>query len=356
MRVPLVFAFVAPALVQMPRVAAQAYRGRWGMVRAAALALMWCVAARAQTSCTVREERHWESQSGHFSVGTVHATVTLPTQIVTSHFPTVFLEVAGGDPAELFMEGGGVRVPLRHGAAMRLAPKAAERILFTLADGDGRVLCTWPPSFRHVGRQGLQRAPVFSGVSAWFFRNVGDPIMLSIGTDESREFRIGGIPAMVLSWTPWEVILRDPEPTVGSRTVNSQDAQITLRFIDVRVEISKPSPRGKATLTVTVPKLDLWGTRLWPLHPADNSTQPAFFIFNFHPEVLTLRCGYHHRVDDLDRDEGRLVRITEDHVHNGRFTYACPVTMHQQGKVEIDTSFEESRPRHWSDPARGERK
>jgi hypothetical protein len=188
------------------------------------LAAAFVAPAFGQPHCTVQEERHWRTLTAHFSIGSVTANVTLPTIVFRSNPPTVFLEVSGDGTSGFRMETGGVNVPLRNGAALRPAPKVGERILFTLTSGNGQPLCTWQPLFPRGWRSGKapQRTDAFSRVDAGFLRKLGDPIALWVAAGDAREFAIEGLPAMVLARGASEVILRDPRPRAGRRSVASK--------------------------------------------------------------------------------------------------------------------------------------
>jgi hypothetical protein len=293
---------------------------------------------------------------GVLSIGSVTASLTLPTEVLQSHPPTVYLEIRGDGVSELrqelFMEFSGGKVPLANGAVLQLAHGAGERLQFTLITREGQLLCSWQPSFRRGWREGAppDGPEAFSHVEAWHFRKTGDPIVLLAGADESREFAIDGRPAMVLSRTPWEVILRDPQPMAGRRTIESKGYAIELRFIDVEMSFSKPSSDGRATLTIQAPKLDLWGRRLRPRRPpllrASEYTLPTMWLHNFSRDTVNVLCGktYWPNPRGTDDDEVRQIRVTEDKIRNGVFLVTCPVRFRKRGLANIDVVLFEAPP------------
>jgi hypothetical protein len=322
---------------------------------AALLGVSLVEGAAAQTACVIQEERRWRTLTAHFSVGSLKATITLPTAIVSPESLTAFLEVSrdsSGPPesaGEVFMEAEGQRVPVRNGAAFHLTCRAGERLRFTLSAADGQTLCSWQPSLRR--RQGRQpeHAASFSRVDSWFFRKTGEPIALWVGVDESRQFTIDGAPAMVLARTPWEVILRDPQPAVGQRTVASDGNTIALRFIDIETSFSAPSSDGRATLAVRVPSFELWGRWFWPpFWKVEESTTPIMWLFNFKPDVVQLICGQKPASGrlDLDNDEVRQIRITGHEVRGGGFDFTCPIRYRKQAEPGIEVVFFEPSPIH----------
>ena len=144
---------------------------------------------------------------------------------------------------------------------------------------------------------------------------------------------------MVLAQGPGQVILRDPAPMMGPRKVTSQRYSITLRFIDIEVRLSMPSSRGAATLTVRVPKLDLWGRHLWPLHAnaLADATAPFLSLVNSSPDSMKLLCGQIRPFRlGADFPEFREIRITQDQIRNGGFSASCPVRVRNQALAKVE--------------------
>ena len=309
-----------------------------------------------QPHCTIQEERRWRTLAAHFSLGPVTASVTLPAIVFRSDPPIVFLEVTGEGASGFRMGTGGVTVPLEDGAALHPSPKAGERVIFTLSTADGQTLCSWQPAFWRGWSTGPppQRPEAFSRVDAGFLRKVGDPIALWVAAADGREFAIAGVPAMVLARGGSEVILRDPRPMAGRRTVESKGYQIELRFIEVEMRFSKPSSNGRATLTVRVPKIDLWGGHLFALHPweMEGSTLADLTLANYSGDTVSLLCKGVHGSNLLgtDADDYRQLRITRNKIRDGDFQDTCSVRFKKPGAVDIDLLFYETPPYHQSRP------
>lgn len=304
-----------------------------------------------QPHCTVNEDRTWWTQTARFSVDFLNARLTLPTIVFQSTPPTVFLEVQGDAPElqqQLFLEFLGAKVPVENGAALPLEYRFGERLQFTLITGDGQPLCSWQPSFRSGWRQGSppSKPETFSDVESWTFRNTGEPIALWVGGNVSRKFTIGGLPAMVLSYARWQVILRDPRPAAGLRIVASNGFAVQLRFIDVEVKLSKPSANGHATLVVRVPHLDLWGRRLCSIPFTSESTCPLLRLFNFSTDAMSIGCGK--SVGASPSGEGnieyKVIQVTRRKIRDGALVVSCPVRFRTPQPAKIDVELFESPP------------
>jgi len=284
--------------------------------------------------CTVQEEQRWWTVTGHFSLGELKVSLTMPA--VVRRATTVYLEVPHNDAGRFenfFLDADGERVAITNGAALHLVPVSSRRFVFSFRSNDSRSLCTWSPSLRRqspIG-QSSEHADGFSRSDIYRFRKTGEPISLNIGGDLANgpaAFQIGGIPAMVLCWNPVQVVLRDPAPEPGSRLVRSQRYSITLRFIDIESQLSKPSYKGVANFTVRVPKLNLWGRHLWPTHPRalPDATAPYLALANFNPDNMKLLCGKDRALrPGADFPQFREVRITQDMIRDGGVSISCKV-------------------------------
>ena len=152
---------------------------------------------------------------------------------------------------------------------------------------------------------------------------------------------------MILARTSMEVILRDPRPTAGRRTVESKDEKIELRFMDVDMRISKPASNGRATLTMRVPELDLATHRLWPINPpwpASDFSLPILFLINFNRHAVNLQCGRSFGSPLMEAEEFKSVRITGDNMRDGAFVFTCPVRFRKPAPANIDIEILEAPP------------
>ncbi len=304
------------------------------------LALAWTLALRvvagagAPQSCTVEEQQQWRVVTGRFSAGSRTVTVTMPS--IVRRATTVFMETSATGADKLFMQSGSELVAVENGAALHLEPRAGERLMLALVSESGQRLCEWQPSLfsQKTGRQ-ANLANGFPRSEAYHFRKTGDPILLTIGPDLADfrgEFRIGGLPAMVLARNAAQVILRDPAPAVGSRVLTARGDSLTLRFVQVEVRLSK------AALTVRVPRLDLWGRHLWPFHAHRylDASAPQLLLVNDTPDRIRLLCGRDvPTVLGLDFDQARGIRITQEMVRNGALTVSCRVRVLKQGPARV---------------------
>ena len=163
-----------------------------------------------------------------------------------------------------------------------------------------------------------------AGAADWFFTNTGSPICLQVGgklATGSGVFRIDGLPAVVLARTSWAVILRDPRPMAGLRTVESQGYSITIPFIDVQLKLRKPSSSGHNALDIRVYGGDLL---VFPV---------VLAVYNFNRQTVNLRCGKSYR-DGRDLDEIRWIHLARE--KTGVFTATCKVHFRQEGHVNLD--------------------
>jgi hypothetical protein len=313
---------------------------RFLAVPALFLAGAWTQPAFSQPGCTLQEERRLRTLTGRFSVGSMTVSLTLPRGLVHSDATTVFLEVSGGTatgPEDLSVESGGAKVIVRNGAAIHLTPRVNERVVFSIAGRDGQRLCVWTPTIKVSAGSPprvedgfrtyrLDYSRIHSG-----FRNAGDPILLVVGgklADEAAGFRIDGLPAAVLARTSWQVILRDPHPGAGMRTIESQGHSITLAFLVLQLVLPDSTPHGRATLVIRVLGRNLVTLPALPV--------AYLMLVNFNQERLKVRCGKTYR-GVSDWDEGRFIPLTRD--PGGDFTAVCKVDLRQPGPVSLDGSF-----------------
>src|ERR1700693_1462943 len=159
------------------------------------IASLSCRVCLAQPACAVYEQRTLRTLSGQFSTGSKVVRITVPIILIQGYPLVVFPEVsddAMGRQEALFLQSAANRIAVESGAVMQLEPKAAEHVVFTLTDAEGRNLCSWAPAVR-VRSHGPTQVPegfrrfdfhlrsISSGNSEGMFVNAGNPILLEMG-------------------------------------------------------------------------------------------------------------------------------------------------------------------------------
>lgn len=272
----------------------------------------------AQGICRVQSDLTWSTSSGKFTFDATIVTVTIPRFLERSQPLTVSLEVAGPPQAGIFIESLGKRVAVTDGAVLALQPQHGVRIDFSLVNSDGSELCKWNPLTD--APRGNPRGP--SGIPPYYFR-VGDPLALRVPED-AEEFRIGGVLAKVLARSPALVILRDPQPAIGSRTVSAKSYSTQLRFITIDKQLTKGRSQGRYVFGVRIRGLDKLGDH------------PGLGLINFTPDVAQLQCGIPGRHRDPDFEQGVLIPFHASDVHKGEFAAGCAVQVKKAGGIRID--------------------
>lgn len=264
-------------------------------------------------------------------------------------FDDLFLEVAGEVPSGLFMETARERVPLLDGEALHFMPSRGERSV-RLMNAAGEALCSWMPRFRFMDGGPIGRNRGFIESNFWVFHNLGEPILLGFGASVAAthaDFTIEGIPARVLARQQDAVVLRDPKPSVGRRTVESAGERGPLRFIQLDLEFSKRPPKGNAVLRVRVPKLKLLTPQV--LSRVGRTVfykAPMVMLFNETRDIVELRCEYEppsgdYFLVDLDLGQTRDIVIRPKMIRDGVFTAECPVQFRKEGPVRISAAVVE---------------
>ena len=300
--------------------------------------------AFGQPGCA-NQERRWGLRlwTARFSAGAAAVTVTLPWQLFRRDVVTVFPEVSGDLPQRLFLETGGEKVAVENGAALHIFPKVGERVILSLATADGRPLCTWQPPVRVAAHGPPQVEEGFRQFAHELFRNAGEPIRLEVGgklAGGSAPFRIDGLPAAVIARTGWEVVLRDPLPATGLRTVESQGYSITLPFVEVQLQLPKPSRNGRGTLGIKVLGYDLVKTP---------GFLPEVFLINNSERTMSVNCGKSYR-SDPEWPDGRFISLARQ--TDGEATALCKVRFHGDGQVSLEARVTERHPIHVLPPGR----
>jgi len=288
--------------------------------------LLAAVPALAQPPCTVQTEERLASATTRFSVGPTTVAMTVPVGFRVN-FLTVYLEVNNPQP-DLFFQTGSQKVPAADGAAISLEPEIDARPAFTILNGQGQRLCSWQPNERVwaydppvVPTPAKRLTRLMRNVQPWFYI-AGDPVtVVPVRTKTARDFTIDDVPARVLARSTRFVILRDPNPSAGFRTVKSQGGEVILAMVQVRKELSGNALR----ITVTGPEV-LTGSA-------------AVTIFNMNRGAAELHCGsaiHHH-----DWPEAARLPMSDD--DKGVYTGTCSLKSRGQGEPQFDLVVEEQR-------------
>jgi hypothetical protein len=240
---------------------------------------------------------------------------------------TFYLEVSNPQPG-LFFQTGVQKVPVSDNGAISLEPDIDQRPTFTIVDSQGRKLCSWQPSERvwahdppAVISRPLRLIRLMRNAQPWFY-NAGDPVtVVPVRSKTAREFTIDDEPARLLARSTLYVILRDPKPSAGFRTVKSQGAEIILPMVELRKELSGSTLR----ITVNGPEV---------------LTGPAVLtIFNFNRGAAELHCGS--AIHRHDWPEAALLPLTAD--EKGSFSGTCSVKIRSTGEPQFDFVIQERR-------------
>lgn len=173
-----------------------------------------------------------------FSDGTV--SLTLPPFEFGYENMLLTIETQGTYGPSLKLQVGGESSPIENGAVLHVRLKPLERLVFSVMR-NGEVECTWAPHIR-AGDPPTKRR-IAAGHVSGFQRNeialrpVGDPVELVLfhNVEEvPREVKIGGLPATVLAETSVYLILRDPWPATGTRTVVTRGESSLLHFAEIQ--------------------------------------------------------------------------------------------------------------------------
>jgi hypothetical protein len=275
--------------------------------------------------CRVQTEERLASATTRFSIGSTTVAITVPVGFRVE-FLTVYLEVSNPQP-DLALQTGAQNIPIRDGSSFSMEPEVDERPTFAITDREGTRLCSWQPTERVWAydppvitppAQRLHR--LMRDALPWFFI-AGDPLVLPTRSKTARDFTIDGEPARVLARTSRHVILRDPEPTPGFRTVKAQHYETIVAMVQVQKQLSS----GALQITVTGPEVLTGGA--------------ALTIFSFNRTAAELHCGsaiHHHDWPDA----ARLPLTADD---KGVFSAACPVKVHTEGDRQFDLVVQEEK-------------
>jgi len=149
----------------------------------------------------------------------------------------------------------------------------------------------------------------------------------------TETFTVNYEDATVLARSERMVILRDPAPKPGWRSIQWNDGlqdrgSLNLRFVEVRIDSTEPS-RGTPSLNVTVRGLDGMG----------RGRMAVMYLQNLSKSEGRLRCGSRLRATETDREEARTLTILPEAIENGRFQTKCPVDWvgRNRGPLSLET-------------------
>jgi hypothetical protein len=296
---------------------------------------VWSGVASGQPGCTVQETQRIYTVTGRFSFGSSRLALTLPHVLYRADPSVVYMQLSGSDfPRGLSLESGGEKVRIEDGAALHLSPQRNVRLSFSVMGKDGRALCAWatnvataagsPPFVREGFRS--RRHPDRTHDD---FRNAGDPIFLAVGgrlASESGEFFVDGLPATVLARNACQVILQDPRPVPGMRTIESRGFSVTLPFVVVELKLAGAGSAGRATLEIRVLGRDRIAMRTLPV--------ARLALFNFDPDKLKVLCGR-----PVNYGDPRIVALEWK---KDLLAASCKVRILKPGPASFDGEFMES--------------
>lgn len=261
--------------------------------------------------------------------GAVLTTITLSRGSVSLTVPMfdygientrLTLETRGleKDP-ELKLQAGEESVAIQNGAVLHFHLKPMERLVFSVVHNE-EIQCIWASELRAGDARSkawLQKQRADFKWNNMFVHRVGDPIFLTLIHEMEqtpREFTIGGLRATVLAETQQSVILRDPQPVIGTRVVETRGQYSELHFAEIE---QKWAPTSE-----TSARLEVHGKGM----PAGHW---RLGIYNLSPELFTLGkgCG---RIRSQDRGEGG----GQDLSSRSEFNVSCEIR--SKGSIPLE--------------------
>jgi hypothetical protein len=299
-----------------------------------AAAIAWTGAAFGQTACSVEEKQRVSTVTGRFSVGSSLVTVTIPNTLYPFEPTTAYLQTTGSLEGGLRLESGASRVAIADGAPLRLTPQRNQRLSISLTGADGQPLCTWIPRVATAKRGPSDTVdgfapttfPSHARLTHTGFLNCGDPILLGIGgrlASESAEFTIDGHPMTVLARSSSQVVLHDPHPALGMRTIESRGDAVTIPMLDLQVRMREEDRGGRASLEITVTGRDRISIPTLP--------RPRLLLYSFDPGQLKVRCGR-----PINYGDPTAVPLENK---GGLLVASCRVDVLKQGPLKVDGVF-----------------
>jgi hypothetical protein len=259
----------------------------------------------------------------------------------------IYMRVTGADqPQDLFLDSGGEKVPIRDGGALHLSPKRNQRLIFSVTGPDNKSLCEWvaqvgtskrdPPPIPEGFAANSDLSRQFRGSKHQGFQNAGDPILLFVGgklANESAQYSIDDLPATVLARNAGHVILEDPHPAAGMRTIESRGYSISVPFIALEMKLRNSTVPGPTSIEITLLGRDQIQLPALPFR--------RLILQNLDPGRLQLLCGR------SSHEDYALMRMGGD---EARLTASCRAKLLKPGPVDIDASLIESSVYHHGVP------
>lgn len=298
-----------------------------GLVPLVFLLVLWPHFAAGQ--CTVQEHNAAWSVVGHFAAGGVRITLAIPRSLVRRNYSfIVFPEVTGLDGSDahpqLTLSSPTESVPLRDGVALHVVHQPGQRLIFSLATIDGKKLCSWEPYVLFRKNRGRNIHGFAALITDGICRTTGEPVWIAFG-DESpngrRKFSIGGLPARMLMESSTFVILRDPDPMPGSRTVATEGETATLRFVNIKMDMQPTSDGANLEIHVRgIPNEIDWR----PFTRVD----PLLILTNLNSSAARLNCGWGRRFHS-ERGEA-----TGHSLQGESETLTCHIVARHSGRID----------------------
>jgi hypothetical protein len=288
-------------------------------MRSFVLLIAGVFAGFADDRCTVTEHRFDDTASGHFSIGQATVDLTIPLNLFDEEWLAMVIS-SKGDTAGLSIESVEETIPLRNSAVLETVSRRGQRPGFSILNRDRERLCTWQPEVFPIQ---LRRTPLpyewLTARQRLSYRKIGEPVVfLTEGTTPSDTdiFRIEGAQMTILAYTRDQMILRDPNPSLGLRRIRGESYDVTFRFIETRIALTGHSQTRK-TADITVRGLE-------------TLSQPAMLKLDIrNPEAAHLGCG---RISNSD---SRLIRFSPADIRSGVFHCTCPIALIQSGEDTV---------------------
>ncbi len=266
--------------------------------------------------------------------------VTLPAGVVESDPLEVFVESQGPE-RDLLIATGDEMVPLKNGTVLHPPTGRGKRKDFFIITAAGEMVCAWKPSIGFapltpvaVSKASERARQIASRIVV--YPVAGDPIFIERprSLNKTETFTIGDLAATVLARSERMVILRDPGPKPGWRTIEWNGGSLNLRFAEVLFESTKRS-HEPPSLNVAAHGLE----------GIIRSRSVVMYVTNHSKLQGRLRCGRRVRGAETDREEARSFTIFPEMIENGSFQTNCPVDWvdRNKGPMSLDASFFEFR-------------